>query len=242
MPEQRKIYVDASLLGADFGCLADEAKRIEDAGADAIHFDIMDGHFVPNLCLCPKSLAAVNRATDLFLDVHIMVYQPYDYVERLVENGADSITFHVETTEDVEETLEYIRRCNVKAGLAFCPETTESIIPKYLNKCDKILLMTVRPGFGGQSFLSDVLQKIRFTRDICTKLNIGQGGVTAEGTLPPFDIQVDGGIDDKTAPLCVEAGANHLVSGSYLFEGGKRGDKGAMARRIALLRTGKGAG
>ncbi|MCB1067215.1 MAG: ribulose-phosphate 3-epimerase [Simkania sp.] len=236
MSKKPYVHIEPSIFAADFGCLADEAKRIEDAGADAIHFDIMDGHFVPNLSLSPKALAAVNRATDLFLDVHIMVYQPFEYVERLIESGADCITFHVEATEDVEDTLAYIRKCNVKAGLAFCPETTESIIPKYLDKCDKILLMTVHPGFGGQAFIEDVLEKIQFTRDLCHRLNIRQGGVvpqdgnTSENALPPFDIQVDGGIDDKTAPLCVKAGANHLVAGTYLF----RGDD--MKSKIAGLR------
>lgn len=236
MPNKHPIYVEPSIFAADFGHLADEAKRIEDAGADAIHFDIMDGHFVPNLSLSPRALAAVNRATDLFLDVHIMVYQPFEYVERLIESGADCITFHVEATEDVEDTLNYIRKCNVKAGLAFCPETSESLIPKYLDKCDKILLMTVHPGFGGQSFISDVLDKIRFTRDICNRLDIRQGGKVPkdehapENALPPFDIQVDGGIDDKTAPLCIEAGANHLVAGTYLFKGDQ------MAEKLAGLR------
>ena len=216
-----KIYIEPSLFAADFGCLADEAKRAEEAGADAIHFDIMDGHFVPNLSLSPTALAAVNRATSLYLDVHIMVYRPFDYIERLVESGADAITFHFEATEDVEETLEYIRKCNVHAGLAFCPETSESMIPKYLDKCDKILLMTVNPGFGGQAFLPKVLEKVEFVRGVCNQLQIGKGGkVAKEGEeFLPFDIQVDGGVDAKTAPLCIQAGANHLVAGTYLFKG-----------------------
>lgn len=222
---KEKIYVEPSIFAADFGVLADEAKRAEDAGADAIHIDIMDGHFVPNLSLSPRALAAINRATDLFLDVHIMVYNPFEYIERLIENGADCITFHMEATEEVEDTLAYIRKCNVKAGLAFCPETSESLIPKYLDKCDKILIMTVHPGFGGQDFLFDMLDKIQFTRDLCTRLNIRQNGRVPKDTkaienkLPPFDIQVDGGIDDLTAKQCIAAGANHLVSGSYLFKG-----------------------
>ncbi len=231
MADPDRIFIAPSLFAADFGYLSDEAKRIEASGADAIHFDIMDGHFVPNLSLSPKALAAVNRATDLFLDVHIMVYHPFEYIERLVENGADCITFHIEATENVEETLNYIRRANVKAGLAFSPDTSESLIPKYLDKCDKILLMTVHPGFGGQSFLFEVLKKIEFVRGLCQKFNICQGGKRSYESsslkmkLPPFDIQVDGGIDEKTAPLCVKAGANQLVSGTYLFQGGNMKEK-----------------
>ncbi len=212
----KKILIEPSLFAADFGQLADEAKRCEDAGADAIHFDIMDGNFVPNLSLSPRALAAVNRATDLFLDVHIMVYNPYDYVERLVEAGADRITFHFEATEDVEECIEYIERCGVKSGLAFSPETSVEMIPKNVEAVDLILLMTVNPGFGGQAFLPEVLEKVRFVRE-----NAG----------PEKLIQVDGGVDDKTAPLCIEAGANSLVSGTYLF-------KGDMKQKINDLRLG----
>ena len=231
---QLKIY--PSIFAADFGKLAEEAKRIEDAGADGIHFDIMDGHFVPNLSLSIKSLAAVNKATKLFLDVHIMVYNPFDYIERLIENGADSITFHFEATEDVDDILAYIRKCKVKAGLAFNPETSVSMIPKYLTKCDHILLMTVNPGFGGQKFLPEVLEKVSFIRDVCTRLDIRRGGVAIgekstkeEKSFPGYDIQVDGGIDLTTAHECVKAGANLLVSGVYLF-------KGDMEEKIKQLR------
>lgn len=230
MTKRKHIAIEPSIFAGDFGHLADEAKRIEDAGADAIHFDIMDGHFVPNLSLSPKALAAVNCATDLFIDVHIMVYRPYDYVERLVEMGADQITFHIEATEDVEATLEYIRSCGVKVGLAFCPETSESLIPKYLDKIDTLLLMTVNPGFGGQAFLPEVLEKIRFVRGICDKLDIREGGVTPDPETPehpthqlgPMVIQVDGGINQETAQMCIEAGANNLVAGTYLFDGDMR--------------------
>jgi ribulose-phosphate 3-epimerase len=220
--KKSKIQVAPSILAGEFGHLADEARRIEDSGADAIHFDVMDGNFVPNITMGPQILAAINRATDIFLDVHLMIYNPFDYVERFVEAGADRITFHFEATEDVEETLAYIRKCNVLAGLAFCPETSMSMIPKFLDKSDLILLMTVHPGFGGQSFMPEVIDKIRFTRDVCSKLDIRQGGITPKAgsgqeKLPPFDIQVDGGINRETAKECIEAGANILVAGTYLM-------------------------
>jgi ribulose-phosphate 3-epimerase len=210
-----KILVEPSLFAADAGRLGDEAKRAEDAGADALHVDIMDGHFVRNLTFGPHIVAAINRRTSLFLDVHLMLYNPYDVVERFIEAGADRITIHLEATEDVEETLAYIRRCGIEAGLAFCPETSESLIPKYLDKCDLMLMMTVNPGFGGQSLVPEVLEKVRFTRDLCTRLNLGKGGKPGSD---PFLIQVDGGVNAATTPLCVEAGANVLVAGTYLYK------------------------
>lgn len=224
--KKKDLKIAPSILSGDFGRLADEAKRIEQAGADCIHVDIMDGHFVPNLTFGPQALAAINRATPLFLDVHLMIYNPYDYVERFVEAGADRLTFHFEATEQIEETLAYIRKCNAQAGLAFCPETSHEFITKFLTQCDLILLMTVHPGFGGQEFIEDVLEKIRFTRQAVDALNIkGKEGA-------PFAIEVDGGITDKTASLCVEAGANVLVAGNYLFK-----DVKEMSEGIAKLRA-----
>ncbi len=230
------ISIEPSLLSADFGNIAEEAKRAEQSGADALHLDIMDGHFVKNLTFGPRVVAAVNRATDLFLDVHLMIYNPFEYIESFAEAGADRITIHFEATEEVAETLNFIRRCNIEAGLAFRPETSLSMIPKYLDQADLILIMTVNPGFGGQAFMPEMLDKVRHARQWCNQLRIRKHGKTVESgeeeKYPPYLIQVDGGIDAKTAPDCVKAGANVLVSGSYLF---KQNDMGTAIRHLKHL-------
>ncbi len=206
------IQVAASLLASDFGKLAEEAERAIEAGCDLLHLDVMDGHFVQNLSMGPAAVAAVDRATDAFLDVHLMIYNPYDYIERFVEAGADRITFHFEATEDVEETLSFIRRCNVQAGLAFCPGTSAEFALQYKSKCDLILLMTVEPGFGGQPFIEDILEKIQQVR--------------TEWDGP---IQVDGGINAETAKKSFKSGATLFVAGTYLFSGPD------MAQKVAAI-------
>lgn len=234
--QKNNIQIFPSILSGDFGALFDEAKKLEQSGADGIHIDIMDGQFVPNLTLGPKAVGAINRSTKLFLDVHLMIYNPFDYIEAFIQEGADRITFHFEATEDVEDTLAFIRKCGKKAGLAFRPETSFSMIPKYLQMADMILLMTVSPGFGGQKFMPEVLEKVKLTRELCDRLKIRQGGIVVGDkahaeSLPPFDIQVDGGIIPETAKLSIEAGANILVSGNYLFQ------QPSMASAIQSLRN-----
>jgi ribulose-phosphate 3-epimerase len=217
------IVICASVLSADFSNLGDQVVAMENAGIDRLHIDVMDGHFVPNFSMGPKVVAAINRSTNLFLSVHLMIYNPFEYVESFVEAGADQITFHFEATEDIEDTLQFIKKCGVRAGLAIRPETPVSFLPRFFPLLDEILIMTVNPGFGGQKLIPKTLEKIREARHYVDTI---QGPPAAL----PIDIAVDGGINEITTASCAEAGANVIVSGSYLFGAND------MAQNVAILR------
>jgi ribulose-phosphate 3-epimerase len=199
-----KIQIVPSILAFDFGFLSNEVKNIEKAKADAVHVDVMDGHFVPNISLGPKMVSAIDSASDIFIDVHLMCYNPFKFIEMFIQSGADMITFHIEATEDVEDTIDYIHKCNKLAGIAINPETSISMVLPFLSKCDVILLMSVQPGHGGQAFIEDVLEKIKLISKFCSTLK------------KKPRIQVDGGINFSTAKMCIDAGANSIVSGDFL--------------------------
>jgi ribulose-phosphate 3-epimerase len=197
-----------SILAADFSHLADEIGRVEEAGADWIHCDIMDGHFVDNISFGPAVVKTVRQLTTLPLDVHLMIEHPDHYVPRFAEAGANSITVHVEreSKHEVAKTLQQIHDLGCRAGLTLNPETEFAQIEPYLTSIDLLLIMTVHPGFGGQSFRTEQLEKVRRARD------------WKKANKPQLDIEVDGGINPETAKLCLEAGANVLVAGTSIFK------------------------
>lgn len=217
----KKITPEPSIIAADPAHIAEEVKKCEAAGVKMLHIDIMDGHFVPNLTYGPSMVAAIRKvAPKMELDVHLMIYQPFDWIEQFARAGANHITFHLEATEDLEDTIAFIRRCNLGVGIALRPETSPTLLLKYLDKIDRVLIMTVNPGFGGQEFMEEMLPKIQFFREKCDLLNI------------PISIQVDGGINLATGKKCVKAGASHLVAGTSFF---KAPDYKQMYEELAAL-------
>lgn len=194
-----------SILSADFAKLAEEIKEVELAGADYIHVDIMDGHFVPNITMGPNIVEAIRPVTKLPLDVHLMIENPDQYIEAFANAGADYISVHVEACPHLHRTLQLIRSFQVKAGVVLNPATPVNTIAHVLEEVDLILLMTVNPGFGGQSFIEAVLPKIKQARALVNERQL------------PIEIEVDGGVNEETLKLCAEAGADVFVAGSAIF-------------------------
>jgi ribulose-phosphate 3-epimerase len=213
------VKIAPSILSADFSKLGKEITDVEQGGADLIHVDVMDGHFVPNITIGPLVVDAIRPITELPLDVHLMIENPDQYVEAFAKAGADYITVHVEACRHLHRTIHQIKELGVKAGVVLNPATpVESILP-IIDDVDMVLLMTVNPGYGGQKFIHSVLPKIRQVKDLALSRNLD------------LEIEVDGGVNEETANLCIEAGASVLVAGSAVYNKQDRGQAIAALKK-----------
>ena len=217
----KKIQISPSILSADFSQLGNEIKRLEDGGADMIHVDVMDGHFVPNLTMGPPIIKALRKYTKIPFDVHLMISPVDKYIKDYADAGADIITIHPEATLNLKNSISHIKKLNKKVGLSLNPKTSTDIIIDFLNEIDLVLIMSVNPGFGGQKFMPEVLDKIKELKKIKDKENLS------------FDIEIDGGINFDNYKLAVNAGANILVSGTTIF----KDNNGNIKKNIDLLKS-----
>ena len=217
----KKIQISPSILSADFSQLGNEIKRLIDAGADMVHVDVMDGHFVPNLTIGPPVIKALKKNSSIPFDVHLMISPVHKYIEAFANAGADIITIHPEATEDLQNSINKIKELKKKVGISLNPETKINVVEKFLSQIDLILIMSVNPGFGGQKFMPQVLNKIKDLVEIRKKEKIN------------FDIEIDGGINFDNSKLAIEAGANILVSGTTIF----KSNDGNIKKNIDLLRS-----
>jgi len=202
-----QIKISPSILSCDFSEIGSEIEKLNNSGADLIHIDVMDGHFVPNLTFGPPVISKIRKCSKLPFDVHLMISPVEKYIQDYANAGADIITFHPEATDNIQRTIDVIKSCGKKVGISLNPETPSTVIENYLKEIDLILIMSVNPGFAGQKFMPKVLEKVKFFRSKIENENLN------------IDIEIDGGIDFKTAPLAIKAGANILVSGTTIFKG-----------------------
>ena len=202
-----QIKISPSILSCDFSEIGSEIEKLNNSGADLIHIDVMDGHFVPNLTFGPPVISKIRKCSKLPFDVHLMISPVEKYIQDYANAGADIITFHPEATDNIQRTINVIKSCKKKVGISLNPETPSTVIENYLKEIDLILIMSVNPGFAGQKFIPEVLEKVKFFRSKIENENLN------------IDIEIDGGIDFETAPLAIKAGANILVSGTTIFKG-----------------------